>query len=161
MKNYSTYRCFFALFVGICFGLFQVETAFAQFPGPPQGGPGGMRMEQVESAKIAYITTLLDLSPAEAQKFWPVYNKYMDEHKTIMKARRFNGIEARMKLDDLSDPEIEKAIKTEMDIRQQLVDLDVRYLSEFRKLLPTRKVALLLGAEEGFKRELLKRIRRP
>ncbi len=31
---------------------------------------------RIESQKIAFITQKLDLSPSEAQQFWPIYNEY-------------------------------------------------------------------------------------
>lgn len=33
----------------------------------------------LEAMKIAFITKRLDLSPEEAERFWPVYNKYAAE----------------------------------------------------------------------------------
>jgi len=32
--------------------------------------------EKIESFRIAYFTEKLDLSPAEAETFWPLYNEY-------------------------------------------------------------------------------------
>ncbi len=34
------------------------------------------RKEQIESHKIAYLTTKLSLTPNEAEKFWPLYNEF-------------------------------------------------------------------------------------
>ena len=43
--------------------------------------------EPSEALKIAYITNRLNLSPEEAQKFWPIYNNYSVELKVArMKA---------------------------------------------------------------------------
>lgn len=36
---------------------------------------------RVEAIKIAFITKQLNLSPAEAQRFWPVFNSYSNEVK--------------------------------------------------------------------------------
>ena len=33
------------------------------------------RKEQIESQKIAFFTAELELTPEEAQLFWPVYNQ--------------------------------------------------------------------------------------
>ena len=35
----------------------------------------------MEAIKIAYITKELNLSPSEAQRFWPVFNNYSNEVK--------------------------------------------------------------------------------
>ncbi|TDQ76468.1 hypothetical protein [Sphingobacterium yanglingense] len=44
--------------------------------------------EAIESEKIAYITKELKITPSEAQKFFPIYNKYMDELRELKKAKR-------------------------------------------------------------------------
>lgn len=58
-----------------------ITLSAAQEPGPT--GPG----HSIEAIKIAYMTKQLGLSAEEAQRFWPVYNKYMDE---VKRARREN-----------------------------------------------------------------------
>ena len=37
--------------------------------------------QALEAIKVAYITRELNLSPEEAQRFWPVYNNYTSEVK--------------------------------------------------------------------------------
>ena len=59
---------------------------------PPQG-----KRDKVKSLKIAFISDELALTPQEAEKFWPIYNKYdgkiMDLKEAQMKLRhqRRNG----------------------------------------------------------------------
>jgi len=40
-------------------------------------------VQRLEAYKIAYLTKKLNLSPSEAQKFWPIYNKYQEEVKNL------------------------------------------------------------------------------
>jgi hypothetical protein len=58
----------------------------------------------------------------------------------------------------MSDPEIEKFVDSEVAFRQAELDVLKKYQVQFKKVLPIRKVAKLIRAEEDFKRELLKRI---
>ena len=37
------------------------------------------RFAAIESEKIAYVTKELNLTPAEAQRFFPIYNHYSNE----------------------------------------------------------------------------------
>ena len=39
------------------------------------------RYEQIQSAKIAFFTTELELSPKEAEEFWPIYNNFWKERE--------------------------------------------------------------------------------
>ena len=63
--------------------------------------------EWIKAEKIAYLTDAMDLSPAEAEKFWPVYNRAESEMrqswKLIMDAYR--ALEASVK-DSKDDKEI-------------------------------------------------------
>lgn len=37
------------------------------------------RMQDIEALKVAFISRELELTPEDAQKFWPVYNQYNKE----------------------------------------------------------------------------------
>ena len=46
--------------------------------------------EKMKTEKIAFLTSAMDLTPAEAEKFWPVYNNMENERRAsfgkVMKA---------------------------------------------------------------------------
>ena len=135
-------------------------TAGAQNnPQKPRSGGDGPRKEQLESMKIGFITEKVNLTPEEAQVFWPVYNKYSDELKSIRKDRRENLMNARDNFDSMSDAEIEKAVDMEIAARSAEAEILKKYNPQFKKILPIRKVAKLYKAEEEFKRKLVEMIR--
>jgi hypothetical protein len=39
--------------------------------------------KKIQAMEVAYITKELNLSPEEAQKFWPVFNKYREDVKGV------------------------------------------------------------------------------
>lgn len=125
-----------------------VQFSTAQPPSKP-------KQEKVESMKIAYLTQRLDLSPEEAQVFWPVYNKFSDELETIRKSHRGNIKKAREDFDELSEKEIEKLVDSEIVFRQNELDVMKKYHPQFKQVLPIKKVAKLYRSEEDFKRKLL------
>jgi hypothetical protein len=52
---------------------------------------------RLEALKIAYITNKLNLSPEEAQKFWPIYNQYSAElRQARQQAIRNNSSEIQL-----------------------------------------------------------------
>ena len=114
--------------------------------------------KNIQALKVSYITKQLDLSPEEAQQFWPVYNEYQDKLSAIQKSKRQEMIENRMNFDDLSDVDVQKAIDKQFDFEQQELDLKKEYYTRFEKVLPVKKVAKLMVAEERFKVWLLKQI---
>jgi hypothetical protein len=63
---------------------------------PPPPPPRPMTKEQrarLESFRIQFITKKLDLSPAEAEKFWPVYNEQREASHKLMQAKKEDEIE--------------------------------------------------------------------
>ena len=108
--------------------------------------------------KVGYITKKLDLSTAEAQQFWPLYNEFdakMEEiHKALRKMRK-----AEPSIEDMTDADVEKMIINHNNARQKELDLLNEYTTKFKTVLPIKKVAQLYKAEHGFKRELLKKLK--
>ena len=124
----------------------------------PGGGPAASRMEQVKAAKIGFITRELNLSEEEAQKFWPIYNKFDNEreaHRRKMVALR---LESGAPGETLDAKEAEAAIEQYLQLRQEEVDLEKRFYQAVKKVLPAEKVALLFQAEKRFQRELLRNL---
>jgi hypothetical protein len=122
------------------------------------------RREEIESFRIAFFTRQLNLTPDEAKKFWPVYNEMQAEMQKIHKDRRMRHRDERDNFDNLSDAEIEKTINDEMASRQKELDIEKKYHDRFKAVLPMKKIAIYYRAQEGFKRELLRKLqgqRRP
>ncbi len=140
-----------------------VEIAYSQPMGPPPPKGKGERQQEkkdnIEAMKIAFLTTKLDLTPEEAQKFWPVYNQYSDNLQDLRKKRREDEREAKKNFEDLTDKEIELAIDNDLAFRQKELDLQKEYNTKFKGVLPMKKVSRLYAAEEQFKRVLLDKLR--
>ena len=114
-------------------------TATAQ---PPRGN------ERIESMRIAFITERLQLSPSEAQKFWPVYNAYKNETRSLRKSFRQEG-----------DPDEPMNSDNQLEYEQGKLNLKRKYLPQFKEAVGQQKVDLLIQAEEDFKRKLLEALR--
>lgn len=130
--------------------------------GPPPKGKAERQQEKkenIESMKIAFITNKLDLTPEEAQKFWPVYNQYNDKLQELRKKRRQDEREAKKNFDGLSDKELEQAIDNDLAIRQKELDLQKEYNAKYKAVLPIKKVSKLYAAEEQFKMVLLDKLK--
>jgi hypothetical protein len=125
----------------------------------PRGRMDGERREKVEAMKIAFITKRLDLTSEEAQKFWPVYNQMSKDLETLRKNRRGDIRDAREDFDSLSEKDLEKIVDNEIIFRQSELDVMKKYHSQFKQVLPIKKVALLYKTEDDFKRFLINEIR--
>ena len=114
--------------------------------------------ERMMSEKIAFITAELQLTPEEAQVFWPVYNQIakqkMEAHKTMVESYR----DLRKAIDEgkASDKEIDQLLEAYLDARDANHELDEDEADKFRKVLSGKKVAKLYVAEEKFRRQLIR-----
>ena len=133
--------------------------SFAQQPpGLPPPPPDGPKKEKMEAMHIAFLTNKLDLTPDEAQKFWPVYNEFQKKREDIHKKHREEVKGAKENFDSLSDKQVEKIVDNEMVFRQKNLDLEKEYHAKFKLVLPVKKVAKLYHAEDMFARHLLNQI---
>jgi len=110
--------------------------------------------EKVMSEKIAFITTELELTPEEAQVFWPVYNQVTKEnnesHKAMMAAYR--AMTKAIEEGTASDKEIGQLLDEYLAAKQKNNNAGNDDVEKYRKVLPAKKVARLYIAEENFRR---------
>jgi hypothetical protein len=134
-------------------------AAFAQPPHGAQGNNNGgkEKREKVKAMKVEFITSKLELTSSEAEKFWPIYNEFSDEIHALEKARR------KMLKEDkgvyVSDEQTNKLIASNFDTDQKILNLKKSYDVKFKKVLSVKKVGLLYHAEHQFRSELLKKMK--
>lgn len=138
----------------LAIALLSAQLLFAQVD-----DDGDDKFERLESAKIAFLTRELGLTPDEAQKFWPVFNEFSDKRKALKKLERANQESVRANFASLNDRDLDAALMKAIEFEQKEVDLKKEYISRFKAVLPVGKVVRLYGAEEKFKREILREMR--
>lgn len=117
------------------------------------------RHERVKALKVAFITEQLDLTPAEAQKFWPIYNVFEDKISKIHWAERKLLQSIRTDWDSLSEKNAQLAIANLHKAEQQKIAAKEALVTQLQTTLSYKKTLTLLRAEEDFKRRLLNRLR--
>ena len=107
---------------------------------------------RMQSAKIAFLTSEIDLTPEEAQVFWPVYNKMEKEKEEAMKKSRTAYWELEKAVnDEKNTKDISALLKTYLEANDASGDIDAKYIKDFQKVIPAEKVARLFLAEEHFR----------
>lgn len=115
---------------------------------------------EIETERVAFYTTFLNLSPDEATKFWPIYKEYTQKQKEIRKNTMKGVKNLRAKpIDQLTTAEANEMIKAELSMKQALLDLEKEYVGKFQTAISIQKVAKLKQAEGEFKKELIKKAR--
>lgn len=142
----------FIISIIVLFGNFQLAVA-------QPGKEISEHTEKIRTTKIAYINQKLDLSPTEAEKFWPIYNKFDVERWELRQNHHKYLQYKKLNLENLTDDKAEELIKTHLAFRQNDLDLEVKYLKDFKKAIPVAKIAKLFQVERSFQTEILKRLR--
>jgi adenylate kinase family enzyme len=116
------------------------------------------KADKIEALKVGFITEKLNLSSAEAKNFWPVYNEYESQMKKLRLKEKENTAIIKAKT-SATDADADKFLADQLSIKQQQLDLTKKYVAEFKKVLPPKKVARLFMLEQEFKQQLLKRLK--
>ena len=117
------------------------------------------RWEKYRAEKVAFLTTNLDLTPEEAQKFWPVYNQMDKEKSESQRKRRELEHQVRDAGETLSDEEIIKLTREFASHMEKEGALLKKYNEEFLKILPPKKVLKLYQVENEFRMHMINKYR--
>lgn len=120
--------------------------------------PTPERLREIKAQKSAFITARLELTPEEAQSFWPIYNEYDDKQDVLRKEMRelFKG---PGKDDELTEAEASALLDKGLQHRQKEIDLERSYLERFKKSIGAVKALKLRKAEHDFNREVLRKFK--
>jgi hypothetical protein len=99
--------------------------------------PSTKRQEDIEALKVAFISKELELTPDEAQKFWPLYNQYSQE----------------LKATKTDNPDV-------LERDEKVLNLRKRYKDQFTKVLGPQRVNSMYNAEGKFRQLLFKAMRK-
>ena len=98
------------------------------------------RSERIQSLKIAFITQKLELTSDEAQKFWPVYNRYETEIRQANKDSKAGGGDA-------------------IDNEEKVLNVKKKYRIEFIKVIGQPKTNILFNSEREFRGVLMRHLK--
>ena len=120
-----------------------------------QGQPGG-RLNQLDNARIAFLTSRLTMSQDQAQKFWPMYNEFVAKRRELNRSARLLRRDTNNA--GLNDAQLRDNFNQDFAIRQQQLNLEKDYFDRVQKVLTLRQVAQLYQAERDFTKEVIKRV---
>ena len=126
-----------------------------------QPGPGTKkaRMEKIEAQRVAFITDRLDLTPSEAQAFWPVYNEYDAKRHELSKSFHKAPPGEEKPIEEMTEKEASEVADDQLVEAQKLLDLRKEYHAKFKSVLPVKKVIMLYDSERDFQKQLIDRLR--
>lgn len=144
--------CLFSFIVSVFIAQAQGRTMNGQNR-PPMRDRQGMEMpppprpmtkeqrERLEFFRIQFITKKLDLTPAEAEKFWPVYNEQKEASHNLMQTKKEDEIEfqeAMLVIRKKFKKDLMPILKTEERVNLAL-KVDRELLNKMRNEMMRRK----------------------
>lgn len=112
--------------------------------------------EKIQAARIALISEKLKLTPAQAEKFWPIYHEFTEQRKELRK--QFRQAERNPEAGK-TQAEHEKALlNLSLQLKQQNVDLEKKYSERLLHVISAQQLLTLPKAEEEFRKMLIQRL---
>ncbi|MDR7212686.1 sensor of ECF-type sigma factor [Flavobacterium piscis] len=116
------------------------------------------KREKIKAFKVSFLTTELELTSSEAQKFWPIYSAYDDKQFEL----RYEKMKTYLrKLNDdnansMSEKEAASLLTQIESTDKELYLLREKFMSNLKKILSAKKILKLKKSEDDFNRKLLK-----
>ncbi|MDF2158093.1 hypothetical protein [Algoriphagus sp. CAU 1675] len=141
MKKLTLISLFYLLLIGV---------SFAQRPGQE------IDRERLQAARVAFITTRLDLSPEQAEKFWPVFNEYDNQRESNLKklAALNPGRDVT-----LSEEEAKKNVQQRFEIQRQMIADEEKFVLDISKTINYNQILKLNRIARDFTRHIYQRQR--
>jgi len=98
--------------------------------------------KDVRSQKKQIIAENMDLSDAEAEKFWPVYDQYSAELSRIYNTKIALLNDYAENYSSMTGEQAENYIRKRAEVEQSIMRLRLKYMPAFRKVLSGRETAL-------------------
>ena len=101
-----------------------------------QPGDDLAKQERIKALYVAYVTQQLQLTPDEAQRFWPVHTQFETDFKAVKN-------------------ELPELIK-----QQARLDIKKKYQDNFNKIIGTNRCERFFRMDGEFKRKLMERVQK-
>ena len=113
-------------------------------------------LDKIETRKIAHITKELDLTPEQAEKFWPIYREFSKQRRAINQefVRARKGIDPNT----ASDEEMKRLVDLGLQVKEKQLGLERQYSDRIREVISNRQMLNLREAEDEFRQMLLRRV---
>jgi len=113
-------------------------------------------MQKIETARIALITERLELTPDQAEKFWPLYREYNQQRRQLR--QEFKDTRQGVDRQNLTEEQSKELVAKAMDLKQRELNLEKQYAERMTQVISAQQILRLRNAEKDFQQMLLRRI---
>ncbi|HOX83863.1 MAG TPA: hypothetical protein PLJ60_09495 [Chryseolinea sp.] len=114
--------------------------------------------DKINAARIAYITDQLGLTPAEAEKFWPIYHEFSKNRAEIK--QQYREMKKNPDPNKTTEQNEQALVDLQFQIKQKELDLEKDYSGRLLKVISAQKLRTLPDAEKRFRQMILEQIQR-
>jgi hypothetical protein len=100
-----------------------------------------MIRSDLRSNRKQVVAANMKLTDAEAEKFWPIYDQYVNELVKINDAK-YALIKEYLQSSNLSDTQADTLSKRWLDVDSSVVQLRLKYIPRFRQTLSAKSTAM-------------------
>lgn len=111
--------------------------------------------ERIKALKTAFITEGLNLSPQDAEKFWPIYNDFNEKRRRLYKKEHADLGE----MECISEEKAEKMLQEYVNIEREDYLLKKKFFSDLKTIFTAKQIIQLKKIEDDFNRKLIKEYR--
>jgi len=113
---------------------------------------------KIQAARVAYITDQLQLTPEEAEKFWPIYREFSEKRRAL----RVQLHQAKTNPDPAKTTEQndQAVVDQHLEVKQKELNLEKDYSTRLLKVISAQKLRTLPDAERRFRQMILEQIQR-
>ena len=98
----------------------------------------------------------MELTPDQAQDFWPVYNEYEKKRLDLQQERRDQESRVQDNYDEYSENDFKKLSISIINLYVAEADLMKEYNDKFLKILPAKKVVIIGKLENDFRFSMIR-----
>lgn len=124
-----------------------------------QGKLTDEKRKEFEAQKVAFFTQELDLTPAEAATFWPLYNEMRKKIEQIEGGMRKRNQTIRENK-NIKQSDYREAVLQGLSDQQSIASTKDLYIRKMLEVIPASKVWRIEQAERKFHRQLFDKLRR-
>jgi hypothetical protein len=115
-------------------------------------------LEKLNAFKIGFFTRRLNLTSAEAEKFWPVYNEYQDSRNKIQLEKVTIIRDFSRNKGNLNDKQLTEMGDKLMGLISEESTLAVEFHKKLKGILTPEKVIMFYQVENQYKVVLLNQL---
>jgi Spy/CpxP family protein refolding chaperone len=119
-------------------------SAFAQSPASDTSADDDIKLlrKDVRSLRKQLIAANLDMTDAEAQQFWPIFDRYTAELVAITDRKYALLQDYAQNYTTMTNEQAESYVKGRAAVEDSIMQLRLKYFPIFRKVLPGKVTAL-------------------